>query len=119
MTESNGLLELTQPTQKINRAAELGDFDVVSQENFAHALHFEKIDIDFADFNIDEMQTVCSQYIDQFSVAGERQALKCLEESEGSNLSYTETDIFIEMPNSEMIGRSKIKPISALNSAAF
>lgn len=102
--ESNGLLELKKKNKNIDGTFDKGDFAVVTQENFAHALHFTKAEIDLANFNLDEVETVCSQQIDRLSLSEENNKQRDqFEESEGSSCSYTETDIFIELPNSEVM----------------
>lgn len=123
MVESHGLLDLVPSKKNYEGLSDSGDFAVVSQENFAHALHFSKAEIDFGTFNIDEIETVCSQNIEELSVsAGNNNQMErnYLEESEGSsNLSYTETDIFIELPNSELIGNPVQKIENQNKSASF
>jgi hypothetical protein len=123
MLESHGLLDLVPKKRNFEGTSDLGDFASVNQENFAHALHFSKADIDFGTFNIDEIETVCSQTIEisgnSIRRINENEA-NYLEESENSsNISYTETDIFIELPNSEVIGNPVPKFENPIQSAAF
>jgi len=120
--ESHGLLDLVTNKRGIEGRMDMGDFAAVTQENFAHALHFSKAEIDYGSFSIDELETVCSQSVDDASMTGEnnnKNEVNYLEESEGSNISYTETDIFIELPNSEVIERVKQKGKSTNDSAPF
>lgn len=123
MTESHGLLDLVNKQSDFGVTPGLGDFASVSQENFAHALHFTKTEIDLGGFNIDDIETVCSQNLGESSIPAEnhlQQDASYLEESENnSNVSYTETDIFIEMPNSEVLGHSIPKVENANQSANF
>jgi len=121
MTESHGLLDLVGTKSNFGMSSELGDFASVNQENFAHALHFTKTEIDLGGFNIDEIETVCSQQLGESSIPAENNLQQSiLEESENnSNISYTETDIFIEMPNSEVLGNSIPKVEAAYQSASF
>jgi len=120
MTESHGLLDLVGNKSTFGMSSELGDFASVTQENFAHALHFTKTEIDLGGFNIDEIETVCSQQLGESSIPAENLQQSILEESENnSNISYTETDIFIEMPNSEVLGNSIPKVEAANQSASF
>jgi len=123
MVESHGLLDLVSKRTAVEGTSDMGDFAAVTQENFAHALHFSKAEIDFGTFNIDDIETVCSQTIGELSnsvrLVNQNEA-HYLEESEGnSNISYTETDIFIELPNSEVIGNPVPKIENHNQSASF
>jgi len=123
MGESHGLLDLITKNRNMEGNMDMGDFASVTQENFAHALHFTKAEIDFGTFCIDEIETVCSQSIGESSVPrGNNNQVEAnyLEDSlNSSNISYTETDIFIEMPNSEVLGSSKPQIENTNHSASF
>jgi hypothetical protein len=121
MVQSHGLIDLVTKNRGIGGSVDMGDFAAVTQENFAHALHFSKAEIDFGNFNIDEIETVCSQSVDTVSRTGENnkgKEVKYFEESEGSEISYTETDIFIELPNSEVVEKEKQKLGKTSNDSA-
>ena len=121
MADSHGLLDLVSKGSNIDNSMEMGDFSVVTQENFAHALHFSKAEIDFGTFNLDEIETVCSQTVEGLSVRSDSPSeANYLDESENSsNISYTETEIIIELPNSEVIENSIARFENPNQSASF
>jgi hypothetical protein len=121
MAQSHGLSDLVAKKTSCDGNMDLGDFAAVSQENFTHALHFSKAEIDYGNFNIDEIETVCSQSVHEKSVAvknnKERENIY-FEESDGSERSYTETDIYIELPSSEVIEKEREKLGNTSNDSA-
>jgi len=127
--ESFGLLDLVGKSKKNHWEADAGDFACVSQENFTHTLNYTQVELDMGNFNLDEMETVVSQNIDQsivFELKKEKQVKNDKGEqklnhsmSEEEAKSMTETDIYFELPYSELIESKSPKPLSRNRSASF
>jgi len=64
--QTKGLLDLVKTDLHSIEKPE-GDFANINPENFAHALNYSKVDIEFANFRLDEIQTTVSQALDNIS----------------------------------------------------
>jgi len=64
--QTRGLLDLVKADHVGNEIVE-GDFARINPENFAHALNYSKIDLEMANFRLDEIQTTVSQALDNIS----------------------------------------------------
>jgi len=64
--QTRGLLDLVT-ADKYSIEKPEGDFANINPENFAHALNYSRIDIEFANFRLDEIQTTISQALDNIS----------------------------------------------------